>query len=323
MRINFRDGCLLDSFVKTSKCKQDVLKTPERPFGHNNGFQLSFILSLPAVRRVPHSRGVGGSTRPRRSAHSTSHQSSTSSIVTTLTPSLAAAAAAAASAARDSIDPIAELLSQLTSVRRSIPSTSSAQVQQQIQMQLERERLEQRAQAMRSASRPAFSSVVANSMSSTLANNSGSGNNGARSSGNITGGGSSSIHFPLYSYVSNRSGTGVNNDTGNTSAAAPGANQGSSTTGQFLLRQLSDDEGPSDGLSESARRKSQFVQELLLSTLWSGQQTEPNDGKDPKLTKVQKDRKFSWNELFESLMSFNFHLVCLLVFIVPLTLTLL
>lgn len=86
---------------------------------------------------------------------------------------------------------------------------------------------------------------------------------------------------------------GVNNEAGNTSSTAPGANAGSSTTGQFLLRQLSDSEGPSEGLSESAKRKSQFVQELLLSTLWSGQQTEPNDGKDPKLAKVQKDRKFS------------------------------
>lgn len=232
--------------------------------------------SSAGVRRVPHSRGVGGTARARRTTnvHNANHhhsQASSAGLTSALSPSTGATT-------RDSIDPIAELLSQLSGVRRSAPSSSSSQLQQ-LQMQLERQqaqaqRLEQRAQAGagtsggRLTSRPGFTSTVTSS--TTLSHNASS--SAASSSAPLSS--ASGQHYQHHTFGASRSSATTAGAASSSEAGSGATNSVASTGSHFLLRQSSSDEDDADdsvvaGSSKASSnlKKSQFVQELVLSTL--------------------------------------------------------
>lgn len=265
------------------------------------------------VRRVPHSRGVGGTARARRTTnvHNANHhqsQTSTGGLSSTLSPS-AAAAAAASAASRDSIDPIAELLSQLSGVRRSAPSSSSSQLQQ-LQMQLERQqaqaqRLEQRQQQQQQGSssrvttRPGFTASMAqpvSSGSSTLSHN-------------AVSGGAASHHYHHHPFGGSGAvgrSTAASSDTGSVLLNSASAANSSSNSGlHFLLRQSSDEDDDDvtspDYVAKttSGLKKSQFVQELVLSTLLRRQGV-ISDVVDERATKDDNDEKVDEEEDVDS-----------------------
>ncbi|KAF5288816.1 hypothetical protein FQA39_LY15244 [Lamprigera yunnana] len=210
---------------------------------HRSGRELISFLDEPLatrvhnVRRIPHSGHLAGggsrssqSSRPRRSNMHFSVFST--GALSSLSPS-----------SRDSVDPIAELLSQLSGVRRTPNNTSSSSSStpsqlQQLQMQLQLERQQQvtanRQQIERLPRRQTQSQTVSRESSSNM-----------ESTGTHT--------------LTLKPTTSLIQPTTASTNSSPPSN--------FLLVGLLE-EHASENVTESIRAdRSQFVQELVLSTL--------------------------------------------------------
>ena len=247
------------------------------------------------VRRVPHpTRGGGsGTSRARRSANVHNPNAQPPSM-STLSPSAMSREA----------DPIAELLSQLSGVRRSAAaaaaaaaatnsgsSSSSSSQLQQLQMQLQMERNAQRSssdmhQHHHSTSGRLSGSAFRSGRGFTFGNGGGLsqatltststvgtiGGNSSSSSSSVGGALGQSGHSSQH-HQSTAAGLQIGNNDGSFAFSRSGGAAGGQ---QFLLRQSSDEDRTSEEDSESfagggvkvaRQQKSQFVQDLILSTL--------------------------------------------------------
>ncbi|KAK5639152.1 hypothetical protein RI129_011644 [Pyrocoelia pectoralis] len=186
------------------------------------------------VRRIPHSGHLGGgsrssqSGRPRRSNMQFSVFSS--GALSSLSPST-----------RDSVDPIAELLSQLSGVRRTTNNTSSnnsstpSQLQQlQMQLQLERQQVNVTRQQMERLPRRQTQSQTT-----------------AKDSSNVD---SSGVHSLVLKPA-------VTLAQPSTALSTP------TTSSNFLLAGLLEENASQASAEDVRLDRSQFVQQLVLSTI--------------------------------------------------------
>ena len=156
-----------------------------------------------------------------------------------------------------SADPIAELLSQLSGVRRSASSSSSSSQQlQHLQMQLQQERLRQRG-LHQYHSMTAGSSASNNDNPSAMAS--------AAAAAAVSGGmiiNSSSSTGPSHPIpaMGSHLWTNVPQSTSGASAANSKGNN------SYLLSQISDEDQSDDG-GDERKKRSLFVEELVLASL--------------------------------------------------------
>jgi len=195
------------------------------------------------VRRVGRggSSNGTGSARARRTANVHHHP-----VQATVRESVVASA-----------DPIAELLSQLSGVRRSASSSSSSSQQlQHLQMQLQLERQRQRGlHQYHSMTGSASNNDNPSAMASAAA--------AAVSGGMIINSSTGPSHpMPMGSHLW----TNVPSSTATGASIANSKGNNSSASGAFLLNQISDEDQSDDG-SEERRKRSMFVEELVLASL--------------------------------------------------------
>lgn len=247
------------------------------------------------VRRVPHTtRGVNGSSRSRRTANlhnplpSSSAAHASNSHASTLSAEVASLRSAGnGGAAREGVDPIAELLSQLSGVRRSTAVTSggrattvsSSNQLHQLQMQLQMERHNISGEPRSGDGRAVVGGGAGNVSTgsgrsrSIFVNAAGSHQNESNIGG--SGSGSMSNHGVdrLLDIYGGSAGL-LNRHEGALSHGKDSIIQG----GQFLLRQLSDEQLVSsldlEGIENRVqpyglipKKKGLFLQDLVLSTL--------------------------------------------------------
>lgn len=217
------------------------------------------------VRRVPHSRGGGGSNgtgsaRARRTANVHHHP-----VQATVRESLVSSG-----------DPIAELLSQLSGVRRSASSSSSSSSQQlqQLQMQLQLERQRQRGLHQYHSLSGGVSGMgndhpaAAAPSSSAAATASGipGANGGIVVTSNSIGGVSTSHPMTMGSHLWTNVSASSKGGHPPVGASATSGAASSSSSGTFLLSQVSDEDSSDQSIDER-RKRELFVEELVLASL--------------------------------------------------------
>jgi len=185
-----------------------------------------------AVRRIAHGRGGGSLQSHRTRRHNnpppTSAAGGSASSLSTLSPS-----------SREPVDPIAELLSQLSGVRRAAGSSSQLH-QLQMELQLQRQQAQAQRQTLdRLARRPPTSSAPNPQVQPA--------SNGA-----------------------NGAGGGASNNTANSSSATKASTSDAvhnSSSSNFLLDELSSEDGSLASSPTGEAAKNLFLGELLLGAL--------------------------------------------------------